>query len=256
MGFFSLEVLDEAERVEPRVIQWLQRGIADSLAAGQTPRLIFNPSSPVHVQGPFFVEPSDPDHVKDAKRRRMSSSAILDWLKKLTPGLFESLSANVLRLIGARHFRQTRRSKDQGIDFYGRLVLEDLEREKFPFLKFQHNMEMWLLGQAKHYPEGTVSAPEVRELVGAVVLARARAFATHEALFPDLRPRVADPLVALFLTTGTFTRDAQMLAQSSGVVLKAGEDIANLLSDEGIGFVGTDDTFDESAATEWLREHE
>lgn len=234
------------------MLQWIQRHIARSIDEGTEPRLIQNRSSSIHLQGPFFVEPLDSQEVSEAKHRRLGSSAVIDWVRSLTPDQFESLCTRVLALIGARHYVKTKRSKDQGIDFYGKLVLADLSPTELPFLKFQRDMEVWIIGQAKHYPAGSVSAPEVRELVGSVQLARAKAYATSDSIFPDLKPRVTDPLVALFLTTGSFTRDALLLGKSSGVILKTGVDIANLLADEAIGFSGEPPSFVPADAVAWL----
>ena len=109
-----------------------------------------------------------------------------------------------------------------------------------------------IAGQAKHYPNRSVSSPEIRELVGSIQLARARAFAGNENLFPDMQPRVTDPVVALFITSGGYTRDALLLAMASGVVVKRGVDIANLLADEAIGFSGDPPSFQPAAALAWL----
>lgn len=252
-GLSRLEVWEEAERIEPRVIVWLTRRTGDAVARREPPKLVQNSSSSLHFQGHLFSEPCDPPEVRDVKARRAQSAALMEWLASLPHEDFERLSAKILGLLGARHYRQTRRSKDQGIDFYGKLVLADLDPTQLPFLRFQHDFEVWIMGQAKHYPAGLVSAPEVRELVGAVLLARSKVFATREPLFQDLTSRIADPLVALFLTTGSYTRDAKLLGEAAGVILKTGQEIADFLADREIGFDRVDQSFRADLAAHWLQ---
>ena len=252
-GVSRLEAWEEAERIEPRVIKWLARRTDEAIARREPPKLVENSSSSVHFQGYLFSEPCDPPEVRDLKVRRAQSAALRAWLASLHYEDFERLSAKILSLLGARDYTQTRRSKDQGIDFYGKLVLADLDAAQLPFLRFQHDFQIWIMGQAKHYPAGVVSAPEIRELVVAVLLAHAKAFGTKELLYQDLTGRLADPLVVLFLTTGSYTRDARVLGEAAGVILKTGQDIADFLADKEIGFDSVDQSFRVELAARWLQ---
>jgi hypothetical protein len=135
-------------------------------------------------------------------------------------------------LLGARQTHLTQRSRDHGIDFYGRLVLGDLDTSKVPFLRFADALQVWIVGQAKHYVGHKVSAPEIRNLVGSINLARFKEYASETDLVEGLRLRSCDPVFALFLTTGTFSRDADRLACRSGVVLKDVGELARLLVDK------------------------
>lgn len=57
---------------------------------------------------------------------------------------------------------------------------------------------------------------------------------THD-LFEDLAIRVCDPAFVVMITTGTFTKDAEILAKNSGVVTKSGAHLAKFLADNGVG---------------------
>lgn len=107
----------------------------------------------------------------------------------------------VLKLIGARNIKLTKETRDEGIDFYGRLLVADLIKPSsaFRFRPFESFLEIWLVGQAKHYRAIKVATPDLRELVGSVELASSCAFADLDPdKYPDLRIRVADPVFMLF----------------------------------------------------------
>lgn len=195
----------------------------------------FNSSNGDYVQGPLFIEPRDPPAIVVAKQNRLRAQPVRNALKALTFAQFEILATALLSLLGAREFQRTVHSRDQGIDFFGRLSLGDLDSEDFPFFRFQDALQLWLVGQAKHYPDGKVSAPEIRNLVGAVNLARFKEYASTTELLRDLPLRSCDPVFALFLTTGKYTRDAVRLAENSGVVLRDIDDIAKFFCDEDVG---------------------
>jgi hypothetical protein len=198
----------------------------------------FNSVSDDYIQGPYYAESGDPEDVKQAKRNRLLAAPMQAALESLHFSEFEVVCAAVLRLLGARHTHLTQRSRDQGIDFYGRLVLGDLDTGKVPFLRFSDALHVWIVGQAKHYVGGKVSAPEIRNLVGSINLARFKEYASETELMEGLRLRSCDPVFALFLTTGTFSRDAARLAYRSGVVLKDVGELARLLVDKMV--VGCD----------------
>lgn len=246
----AFELADQyAARVRKRLLQIYCQMVAE----GVDPWFEFNSVSPDHVQGPCFIEPCDSELVRSAKAKRLHADPMRSILESLSFEEFEILCAAVASLLGARDFRRTRQSRDQGIDFFARLHLSDYELSGFPFLRFQHNLSVWLVGQAKHYPNGKVSTPEIRNLVGSINLARFKEYASTTELLSEMPIRSCDPVFVVFLTTGTFTRDARQLAENSGVITKDITALANLLADKAIA-LGNDGRPARSLLTCWARE--
>jgi len=118
---------------------------------------------------------------------------------------------------------------------------------------FYTTLSVWLVGQAKHYKETKVATPDIRELVGSVELARARAFAKPASL-PNLEMRLCDPVFYLFFTTGKISRDGWALMKASGVVGMDGAMIAAFLADHDVGCSGG--TFAASLFEAWVVSYE
>src|SRR5437764_355349 len=85
-------------------------------------------------------------------------------------------------------------SHDDGIDFYGRLRLESLLLPEVRFPGLQKQLTIWIVGQAKHYQAIQVATPDIRDLVGAVVLARGNAYGSGTNKYSDLAIRPCDPV--------------------------------------------------------------
>lgn len=220
------------EKAEQR-LQGVKKTLYKLLEDTNTPPwFIFNSTSDEYIQGIYYVEKADSPTVAKAKCARLNVQPLKDVLRGLTFTEFEMLCPIVLTLIGVREAKRTPHSRDQGIDFHGKLQMADFEETDFPFMHFQHDLIFWIIGQAKHYPTGKVSAPEIRGLAGSVYLARFKEYASTTRLVSDLPLRSCDPVVALFFTTGSFSRDAIRIAKNSGIILKDIDDIANLLADK------------------------
>lgn len=230
---------EQVEAYARRVAVVMAREYEDSITSRKDPWFSYNSSSPDYVQGLCYAEPRDPGPIRAAKANRLGVLPFKTALQGLSFSQFEDVCAAALSLLGAREFRVTERTRDQGIDFYGYVLVGDLEGSAIPFFKFTDNMKLWLVGQAKHYVGGKVQAPELRNLVGSLNLARHKEYSSSTSLTTGLHLRSGDPAFALFLTSGTYTRDAVSLAQSSGVVTKDIDDIAKLLADRAVGRAAT-----------------
>lgn len=228
----DLKAFELAGRYAPRVKMRLIRLREERMARGNDVWFEFNSSSSDYIQGPCFLEPRDSPEVKRAKLNRLRAQPMRIELESLDFGEFERVCLVILSLLGARSCRLTSRSRDQGIDFFGELFLGDLEVSSSPFFRFQDNLKLWLVGQAKHCVHGKVSTPEIRNLVGSINLARFKEYASTTELMSELPMRSCDPVFVVFLTTGTFTRDARKLASNSGVILKDIDDVSKLLADK------------------------
>lgn len=128
---------------------------------------------------------------------------LLNTIKGISPQAFERLCQRLLRESGFIQVEVTGRSGDGGIDGKGVVRIGGL-------------LSFHVLFQAKRY-QGSVSTSTVRDFRGALV-------------------GRADK--GLIITTGTFTRDAQIEAQRDGATpidLIDGEDLAQKLKELGIG---------------------
>ena len=128
--------------------------------------------------------------------------ALLEVLRKMESSAFERLCQRILRESGFTKVEVTGRSGDGGIDGAGVLRVN--------LISFHVRF------QCKRYA-GSVSAPEIRDFRGAMV-------------------GRADK--GLFMTTGSFTRDAEREAVRDGapaIDLISGSELCNLLRDLGLG---------------------
>lgn len=99
-----------------------------------------------------------------------------------------------------------------------------------------HDVEVRFAGQAKHYHNNSVGPSAVRELVGAISLARHKTFSSKtDDFFEDFGLKSFNPLVALLFSTGEITAGARSLAGGAGMIIKSGMQIAVFLADRGVG---------------------
>ena len=124
-----------------------------------------------------------------------------------------------------------------------------------PFAKLAHDVILLFAGQAKHYPDRPLGTDVVRELTGAISLARTKTFSRDDLdPFPGLNLKPFAAMVALLFTTGRFTTGAVRLAEAAGIIARSGEQIAVFLADKGVGMTqtGAGPMFDSTAFRGWL----
>ncbi|MFZ1974831.1 MAG: restriction endonuclease [Candidatus Acidiferrales bacterium] len=246
----TAEAFEAAERWAPHMLALLRRELDELCKFGRFAVYAFNSSSTDLVQGSAFIEPCDSEGLKTAKAKRAHFASYLGALRELTPRQFEALCTGVLNQLGVKEPVLTPYSADEGLDFYGRL---DLERRLLPDVVFpglQTQLGVWMIGQAKHYSVGKVSTPDIRNLVGAVTLAKGHAFGSSVVKYKDLTIRVCDPVFYLFFTTSSLSSDAWTLLERSGVVGMDGHMLSAYLAEQGIGL--TQGAFDKAALISWL----
>jgi restriction endonuclease Mrr len=207
------------------------------------------------VAGCSYALNSDSPTVAAAKQRRRHVASLLLAIKALSFNQFESFCARVLILMGAATAQITPHAGDQGIDFYGHLTLGQLNGMPAPFMRLMHDVKLAFVGQAKHYPAQNLGPNVVRELVGAVSLARSRTFSASDvSAFDDADLKPFSPCVILLFTTGGISRGARQLAESAGVIVRSGEQLAVFLADHGVAMtdVNGDQFFDPAAFAAWV----
>jgi len=258
-NFGKLDPVEKSCEWEAPIKSRLRNYIERAEEKGIQPQIAFNSSSGYMIQGACFIEGTDSEEVAEQKRRRLRWRHYYEALRELSPYQFEALCRNVLEILGVRNARLTKRAKDEGIDFYGRLSVADLIKppSAFAFKPFESFLEVWLVGQAKHYRAVKVATPDLRELVGSVNLAATRTFSDLDSTkYADLQIRVADPVFMLFFTTGQISMDGWQLITKSGIVAMDGEMLAAFLADHNVAIVNTDGLrqFSRDAFLDWLRE--
>ena len=226
---------ESAESWSASVKEQLRIKLNELQGIGRPARLAFNSSDLDYVQGACFVEPSDPPRIQKQKRRRSRVDQYHRLIRELTPEDFELLCRRVLELFGVRTPCLTRRTADDGIDFFGQLEGESIFFPHDLQPTIQKQLSIWLVGQAKQYARAPTGTPAIRDLVGAVTLGRSGSISTDESPFPGLRIRVSDPVFVMLVTGGTLSTRAWNLAERSGVIGIDGELLAAFLVDRGTG---------------------
>ncbi|WP_197516477.1 restriction endonuclease [Mycobacterium sp. E2497] len=241
-------VYDLAGRWQKRFARRLIDYHNERVTLGRHVRFTFNQSDETYLQGSAYIAPNDDESIVSVKLRRKYHAQCLDAVIALAPKDFEVACRGLIRAIGATTTYITQQSADSGIDFFGLLPLARLNAvEAFPSIYDQ--MRVWLVGQAKHYQRTQVATPDIRELIGSVELAKARAFVNPDQ-YPELVVRVCDSVYYLFFTTGQISRDGWRLITRAGVVAMEGDDVAAFMADHKIGF--SEDVFDIDGFRAWI----
>ncbi|GEO43027.1 hypothetical protein SAE02_71750 [Skermanella aerolata] len=243
-------VEDMADAWLERFIKRLQYVIRQSRESGSYRCFSFNSSGMDYVQGYCYCEPKDLPEVSAEKILRSNTTHIYASFRLLRHDQFEILSGKVLELLKVERPFVSRRSADQGIDFFGKVRIGDMIKPSLLDPGAEKHFFVWLVGQAKHYQNTKVSTSEIRELVGSVELARAKVFAGNVDPLSDLEMRVCDPIIYLIFTTGKLTSDSQELLSRSGVLSFDGMQIAQFLADHGVAL--QDKKFDEQLFVNWV----
>lgn len=197
-------------------------------------------SSNEWVRGASHTDLSLGNQVNEMRSRRAHVESVKLEIQGLTDYQFEQLCTSVLKDLGCENPRTSWRSKDGGIDFYGRLSFQGRLDSKLPLGGFDRGAGVWLIGQAKHFRHGPIGTAVIREMVGSVELAR-----TGSALrsWPDLDLRPFDPILMLVFTTGKISRDSRQLLALSGMLSMDGDQLSTYLCDSGFGFSLVDGSF-------------
>lgn len=236
---FSLPDIQAAERSESLVagvVRTIGYRASEHENTGTLPVLTLVGSSTDVVCGSCFVFSTDGPVISAVKKNREFAKDILESMRRLTFAEFEKFGAAVLRELGVQKAYITPHAGDQGIDFYGEFSIGQLAGAPAPFFKLAHDTTFYFAGQAKHYPTRSIGPDVVRELVGAISLARTKTFSKSTVdLFEDVELRPFSPLMALLFTTGELTSGARSLAESAGLIARTGPQLALYLADRGVG---------------------
>lgn len=171
-----------------------------------------------YVQGACFVQKSDSPQVAQAKKRRSRFARLAQYIEFLSPEEFEHFCGRILKLIGVRAPVVSKSSGDQGIDFFGRWHLDDnFANANFPS-GVERQLRVWLVGQAKKYGTTKIGTDIVRELVGSIELAKAKAFSSNVDEYASLNMAYCDPVFYCLFITGSITSGTANLLTQAGVI--------------------------------------
>jgi restriction endonuclease Mrr len=249
-----IRAAEQAERMEERVRQRINEKQQETEDAGTFPVVIIHYANQRRVVGSCWVGPTDSQAVAAAKHGRVHAQQILAALRALTPDQFERFGSRILRELGAERVQVTRRSGDNGVDFYGFLSLGGIMQHPPAICQLAHNIQLLFAGQAKHYPDNPIGPATVREMIGAIALARFQVYSSEPDFFEEFKLLPYNPLIALLFTTGRFTRGAIEVAAAAGVIARSGEQLAIFLADRNVGMVLNEGvtTFVPERFLEWL----
>jgi Restriction endonuclease len=241
---FKVSAIEAAELAEKHIAQ-IARLIAlndqhSAVSGTLYPLTIIGTFSDI-VVGSCFTLREDSPIIGQLKSQRTQADALLQQMQQLTFSQFEMFGAKILTELGADHATVTPHANDQGIDFYGELSLGKAQERPPEFFRLAHDVKIAFMGQAKHYPKTSLGPDIVRELVGAIGLARTKTFSKANLdLFETVSIKPFSPLLAMLLTTGGLTSGAIQLANEAGVIARTGQQLSVFLADKGIGMEETD----------------
>ena len=105
-----------------------------------------------------------------------------------------------------------------------------------------------MVGQAKHYVDGSVSTPALRDLIGSVTMLRSPK--ADRRAYPNLIIRTCDSVFHLLVTTGRLSSEVWREINNHGAIGIDGEMLAAFLAARGVA--SSTDGFDESKFVDWL----
>lgn len=214
--------------------------------AGRFPR--FEVVRGDRIVGYAFPRPDDTSEQLRLRQIVTLHQPMVAALQEVPWDVFERFCRKLLTQLGATRAEVKGQAGDQGVDFVGvvpmasRIATSDYRR-------FEEDFRLWVVGQAKAYPNRQVGPSVVREVIGTLFTFRT------EGLGIAAGHRLCDPVVPMLATTGTFSRGARRAAKEYGVVLKDVNQIATFLCVEGVGICVSKDgthSFSEVALNQWV----
>lgn len=156
-----------------------------------------------------------------------------------------------LKELGCTHSEVTQLSSDQGVDFIGQFNLGKFQGLPNGFYKLIHDIELFIVGQAKHYPSTRLGPTIIREVLGSVQLAKHELFYSSNSPLENFNIKPYSPVMTMIFTTGEFTKNAESLAEKTGTIIKNGQQLATFLTERGIG-IDENSNFSKDLFQKWL----
>lgn len=199
LGWFASPE-DAQEKAELWRLPFLRRlrfSVNDPERRGRARRFEFSASREAMIQGSCYIEDGQAEEVRRSKTRRLQMDTYLGYIRNLTGRQFEGVCRGVLALLGCEDPVLTPRGNDQGIDFFGLIEMRGRLNMAYVETAVDEAMRSYIVGQAKQIA-GKVSTSEVRDLVGAVEIARLGVSADEGQALRGLGMRPYDPVWRFF----------------------------------------------------------
>ena len=171
-----------------------------------------------YIYGACYVLNTDDVETRNAKNNRMRFANIGHYIDNLKPNEFEQFCGKFISLIGVESPIVSRSSGDQGIDFFGRWDLRSIFSKLGLPSGVERQFQVWIIGQAKKYSTTKVGTEVVRELVGSIELAKAKAFSEEVDEYRNLEIAYCNPVFYCLIITGAITSGTAKLLGKAGVV--------------------------------------
>lgn len=224
---------EKASKMLVRVKQNLDSEIESSNLQKKPCDFCFSNSDTPYVQGIDYVRPDASEAKKNAAAARAKSAALQTQIRSLSADEFELLMGIILHRMGMENVFVTTSSSDDGVDFIGCFNIGNNSREILVADHFSNELELIVVGQAKRYITSKFKLAELRELIGSVQLLKSDISARAEELEWPIKPRVADPVLNLFVISNDVSDAGWRLAQRSGVRILDLKKLSILLADLG-----------------------
>lgn len=235
-GFGKFESDESAYTVERAVLEELERhnpeDIPFRLSEGGR-RLV----------GKARVGQQDSPDVIFARCAESIAVPLLSSMLALDPSDFEVVCAAAVRLSGGYDMRALCTGDEGGIDFYGRLEVRQ-RSDRIPAGILYTTIlprNLLVLGQAKRYPsDSKIGRPDIQKFKGQLddCLRKYEGNArppTHRV--PESYYKRNESFLGVFATTGSFAGPAITSAESNGIVLVTGRQLAHFLAFQRVGIV-------------------
>jgi len=258
-GISPRGVSDLASDVEPGVIAGLDAYLDRCSERGVIPSFRWG----LHGKSRLVGFASFGREVPESIRLRLSAAPeILRALaEELTPREFEGLCTRLLAHLDCTKFVTTAFSHDAGIDFigYAPFVHETAQYSTNVRVRLLGSSGFIVLGQAKQFSRNrNVGVEEIREFYGSALIGTRLSEASEsgsstDRLLKSLGHKAGQPVLLIFATTASFSRDALTLCRRLGVLPLDGEQISQALAIEGVGLTpsGASIVFELSHLKEW-----
>ncbi|WP_323762380.1 restriction endonuclease [Maricaulis sp.] len=166
------------------------------------------------------------------RSRRSKIGANIERIDALDANGFEALMVAFLVSMGASSYKITPASKDDGVDFVGKIDLT-VNQDDGATYSLIDNFSTYVVGQAKHYKKTNFKISDVRELIGSVGMVRNGISAYSPTRSDRFGIRPYDPIFAVLVTSGNVSKFGWDFASRSGVLVIDGRQLAAHLTESG-----------------------
>lgn len=255
-GLARFEAAEEAEKMGPMVRDLLGRRQPAELP------FEFGSSDTMILVGKSRLRSGENSQTRFARQARVYANDLHRSLCACSDFDFEVACAAALAESGASPMVATCSGDDGGIDLYGRLPLRPSDVTVSPALLRTTLLEkeVLLLGQCKRFAsDARIGRPVLQQFLGAVQSCLNQYEGNHRPPSRRVPPdfyRRGEICIPIFMTTAEYADTGASEAQSNGLILVEGRELAQFLIARRVGIVEEADStrpiFETQAFDAWL----